>query len=525
MYIQMQKNISVDTFAYISKCALSSSLIGRKTLLMLTVKMVSAMLGLVGMVFLTRYLGKDILGTVTYTMALVATFNCIADLGFNAAYVKRVTEGADRDDALSTFIVIKLALMGLMVLVIILGLFLATSIFQIGLVDVSFDLIVLFILYYIFYDLASIATTTFDSQMKTAKTQVTVLSDIIIRLPLIMMVALFSYGVIELAYTYVIGGLAVVIIALILLSREQFTLKKPTLYRSFLVFALPLTIYTIISAIWLNFNVILIGFFYTQVEVAYYGYSLSVVNILIMIGTSVGTLLFPAFSKLHTDGDIHQIRAMTWRSERYLSMIAMPAVILIVLFPFEVAKIVLGAQFEPSGAALQYLVIGAGFSVVNYGYYIQLNSVNRSDLVAKMTIWQFLLNVVLVLILVPESLFGVKMFGLSFVGAAIASLLVTITGALIVRIFVKDLTSTSSNVKTLLHVISAEITGIFLLLLSQVWTISHWYDLLFYAVFALIANVGILTVMKEFVKEDLEYFKEVINIREMKDYILEELRH
>lgn len=487
--------------------------------------MISAVLGLIGMIFLTRYLGKDILGTVTYTMALVATFNCIADLGFNAAYIKRVTEGVDRDDAFSTFIVVKLVLMALMVVVTISSILLATMVFQVKMVDISFDLILLFILYYIFYDLASIATTTFDSQMKTAKTQVTVLIDIVIRLPLIVMVALLSYGVIELAYTYVIGGLAVVVVAFVLIGREHMKFKKPTMFRSFLSFALPLTIYTVVSAIWANLNVIIIGFFSTTIEVAYYGYSLSVINILIMTGTSVGVLLFPAFSKLHSEGDMGQIRAMTWKSERYLSMIALPAAILIALFPFEVAKIVLGAAFEPAGAALRYLAIGAAFSVVNYGYYIQLNSVNRSDLVAKLTISMFLLNTALLFFLVPESLFGIKMAGLSFVGAAMASLIVTICGAAFVRKMVKGLTGTSSNAKILIHIISAELTGIVLVLLSYVWTVGHWYDLLFFAAVALGSNIGMLALMKEFVKEDLDYLKEVINMKEMKNYIVEELKN
>ena len=49
--------------------------------------MISAALAYVGLYFITRYLETDIYGTVTAAMALVATFNAVADLGFSSAHV------------------------------------------------------------------------------------------------------------------------------------------------------------------------------------------------------------------------------------------------------------------------------------------------------------------------------------------------------------------------------------------------------------------------------------------------------
>ena len=78
-------------------------MLARKSLLILIVRFSSQILSFIALLFITRYLGTDIYGSITFSFALVATFNCVSDLGFNSANVKRISEGKDLDDCFSTY--------------------------------------------------------------------------------------------------------------------------------------------------------------------------------------------------------------------------------------------------------------------------------------------------------------------------------------------------------------------------------------------------------------------------------------
>jgi O-antigen/teichoic acid export membrane protein len=85
-------------------------MIGRKSLFVFSTLAVTLLLQLVGMLFLTQFFPPEVYGTITYALSFVAIFDCLANLGFNAAHVKRVSEGKDLSDCVSTFIVVKVAL-------------------------------------------------------------------------------------------------------------------------------------------------------------------------------------------------------------------------------------------------------------------------------------------------------------------------------------------------------------------------------------------------------------------------------
>ena len=90
-------------------------MIGRKSLLILITTAVSAVLSFVGLLAMTNYLGKDVYGNISWIMATVATLNIAADLGFMNAHIKRVSEGQDENDCISTYFVTKLLLTSFMV--------------------------------------------------------------------------------------------------------------------------------------------------------------------------------------------------------------------------------------------------------------------------------------------------------------------------------------------------------------------------------------------------------------------------
>ncbi len=92
-------------------------MIGRKSLFYLTSNIVAAVLSFVGVFFMTRYLGIGDYGTLSWVFALVASLNAVSDFGFTNTHIKRISEGRDINDCVSTYAAIELILTSAMVII------------------------------------------------------------------------------------------------------------------------------------------------------------------------------------------------------------------------------------------------------------------------------------------------------------------------------------------------------------------------------------------------------------------------
>ncbi len=221
-------------------------MIGRRALLVLAVRLVTAFLSFLGLYFITNYLGAEIYGTLAFTLSLVAAFNAFADFGFNQAHIKKLSEGHDITDCVSTFIAIKVALTGITVLITFVSIAAWTIFFEGSLNSEEGILVILFVLYYVFYDLASIAIVTYYGKLEIAKAQIIILADPLIRVPLIIIIAVGGGGVIQLASAYVISGILIVLVAFVFLLRDGSIGRRWILIRPYFHFALPLALVTVV---------------------------------------------------------------------------------------------------------------------------------------------------------------------------------------------------------------------------------------------------------------------------------------
>jgi len=493
--------------------------LGRRSFILFLSKMLSAALAYVGLFFITRYLDTEIYGTVTAAMALVVTFNAVSDLGFGSAHIKRMSEGCDPNQCISTFAFIKLVLTGLMVVLTLSSIFLWTNVLGNTLTDVSVDIILLFILYQVLYDLSTIATTTFQARMEMAKMPLVTLVDPLLRVPLIIFVSLNYMGVMELSIAYVFGAVAVFITALYLLSREKIKWTRPVMLRSYYTFALPLIIITVVSTVSGSADKLLITFFWNTVDVGLYAAPAVFLGVFATISTAVSTLTFPSFSKLHKEGNLAEIRALSKQAERYIFMIGLPITILIMMFPYEVCEVLLGPKYLDSGRAISIMAATTFITMINAVHSSQIIAVGRPDIHARITIFTVAVNIGLMLIFIPD--YGL---GLSFVGAAMALLVGNLASFIIVRYVVYRLTGTSPNVRLGLQMLAGVAVAGSMYALGNYLTIGRFYDLILFGMVAFAVFLGVLALMKEFTRKDIDYFLELVNVKKMFSYIVQELK-
>jgi O-antigen/teichoic acid export membrane protein len=506
-----------------------NTLIGRRSVVILAARLISSALAFVGLFFITRYMGKDVYGQISFSLALVATFAAVSDLGFSSAHIKRVSEGRDINDCVSTFAAVKLVLTGVFVAVTLASLVIWTTLLGGSISQDTLNLALLFLLYNVLYQISSIATFTYTATLETVKANLVTLIDPVIRIPLVAFVAVGSLGIINLAYAYVAAAFGVVFVALFLLFRDRIKLRRPRFFRSYLSFAAPIALITIISTISAQLFVLMIGLAAVPGQegfgaVGQYSGCLALLSILGLISASVATMTFPSFSKMHTDGDLSQIRRLTYQAERYISMIGLPILLVITLFPTETAHILLGPDYIGAGDDMRILAIATFIVMINSVHGTQINAVNRPELGAKLTILSFVVGLVLLLILVPRSLFGFLGAGLADVGAAIAYLGSAVVVLLATRLIVHRLTKTLPNPRLGIHMIAAVAAAAPVFFFGAFFVITGWWLLVIAALVSYVIFGAVLYVGDELHKEDISYFLDLLNVRKMSGYIREELR-
>ena len=473
---------------------------------------------------MTRYLGKDIYGSIAFTIALLASFNSLSDLGFSSAHVKRVSEGGGSGDCLSTFAIIKLLLNGVTAVVALISIFIWSNYLGNPLTAETWSLLLLFLLYFFMYNVASVVTTHYSATMEQAKAQIVMLFDPIVRVPLVIFVSLGHGSAIDLAYVYVASALSILLFALFFIYRDRVRWQRPTLYRSYIKFAAPLMLVTIIGTLAGTMDKVILGLDWGNSSVALFSSSQAILGVLAILSASVATMTFPSFSKLHSEGNIKEIRKLTWQAERYISILTMPIVAVIVIFPMECAKILLGGTFADAGEPMRFLAIATLLNMLNSVHSSQILAVNRPDTSAKLTLLNFLVYGVLLLVLVPANLIGFQMLGLSYTGAAIANLATVVVLFVFTRYVVYRLTGTSANPRLGLHVIAAVASSLWLMLLSDFLALSGWLDLVIYGLTSSLVFAAVLYALKELKREDIDYFLDLLSVRKMLSYISKELK-
>jgi O-antigen/teichoic acid export membrane protein len=532
-------------------------MIARKSLLIVVAQFFARSLGWIGLVVVTKLWGgfaPEALGVIGFAMAFVGVFNIIADLGFGQAHVKRVSEGKDFGTCIGTFFTIKMILTSVMAASVLLVMFLLENLLQLEFYDATKQSVVLvFLLYYVLLNIQQIASYTFNGKGEIAKMQLTAIFENIIKVPLMIFVALAGVGLIglapvidwpaflsplqhflagrpigSLAMAYVFGITTTVIIGFWFMRKYPW--KKPNLElgKSYLTFALPMFLYSIITTITANIDKLLIGYFWTSIEVGYYFSLQQILQIILVISVGFNTVLFPAYSGYFAKKDFEKINDTTHITERYISMVAIPPVVVIIVFVNPVISIMLNSAFLPASSTLIVLTLYAFLVSLMAPYYSLIIGVNQPGTYAKIGVGMSLINIALDLLFIPRSglLSSVGINGP--LGAAIAMVLANFVGFIVIRYSAKKLTGIKLvQTHTLRHIFAGAVMGLLLYLFAFRTTFFpaiHWYHLVFFAGIGLGIYLVVLYVLREFTKKDFRFFLELLHPLEMLRYMVSELK-
>ncbi|MCK4718975.1 MAG: flippase [Thermoplasmata archaeon] len=502
-------------------------MLSRKVFLIMLNQGLGAILGVVSLVLVGRYIPKEDFGTVGFVLGLVGMLTFIADLGFSHAHVKRMTEGRDEGECMGAFVIAKLVLCVLLVAATFVMFFFWEEVFGLGYQNPDTPHIARIILgYYFMVGLLHIFIFTFQARLQTALQEIPTFVLNITRFGALVVVALGGLGIYWLAGTYLLAGAASLITAILLFWRHRLPIKRPSraTMRSYISFALPLVISSSFLIIALNTDKVMIQLFWNSREVADYFMSQRIIFMVMGLSTAVGALLFPAISQAAMEGKMREVRRLTKDAERYLSMIILPILLFFAVFPTEILHIIGDGYL--SAAPILRLHAAYGFFFAMYNIYLfQLNGLNRPRITAKVSILVSVLNIGLNALFIPSSLFGLPLLGLKAEGAVLATMLSTAIGFLVVRFYSHRLTGMKVNWRLLIHIFAALITSIILLALARVIPPSRVFILAPYFFVGVGVFAAVLYLLRELKKEDMDHLLDTINPKEMARYVHHEVKH
>jgi len=531
-------------------------MIARKSFLIIISYFFTRFLGWIGLVVLAKLWGEfapDALGIIGFSMSFLALFNIIADLGFSRAHVKRISEGKDLGACIGTFAAIKIFLTGLMVTIVFTGIFIWKNVFHGEFLNATTEsVIVVFVIYYIFVNLSQIATVTFEGRKRIAKRQITQMSQVV-KTPLMVLVALAGVSIVGIApavswpqflqplqqflANHAMGSLAMTYVFAMMMTffigmwfLRKYPLKKPdwSLFKSYFSFALPIMLFSITGVISVNIDKIMIGYFWTSTEVGYYFTVQQILEVITVLYLAVGTVLFPTISEYHSSKNLEKIKQKTHLAERYISMVIIPPIVVIFVFANPLINIMLNSAFLPAAPVLIILSIYIFIRSLSYSYGSLVRGMNRPGIALKIGLVICISNIILNYLFIPKEglLSSIDINGPA--GAAIATTISALIGFFGIRIIVKKFAGLKMwQSHTPRHIIAGLVMGGVLYLLAfrtSFFPVVYWYHLLIFAGLGLAIYLSVLFLLKEFKKQDLHFFVDILHPKEMFKYISSELK-
>jgi len=330
------------------------------------------------------------------------------------------------------------------------------------------------------------------------------------------------YG--SLAMTYVAGALAVFIVGIFLM--RKYPIKKPNyeFFKDYILFALPLFLITGINTVSANVNKIMIGFFWTSTEVGYYFTIEQITQMLLIIYSAVSLVAFPILSEYHSKKNLKAIQKTTHDGLRYLSMVIIPPIVVLVVFARPIISIILSDSFIPAVPVLILLSLCGFFYAFNSYFYSLIVGMNKPRTLAKITIIIAIFNIAFNYFFIPRNgLFSsIGLNGAS--GAAFATLLSTFIGVIFLGYSTQKMIQTRVfRFNILIHLFSGLFMGLILYIIGSFIGTIYWYELIILTALGLCIYLGILYILKEFNKNDMAFFLNILNLKEMVHYIRKEV--
>ncbi len=428
--------------------------LGSKVSLILGSQGIGALLGYTVLLAVGRYYSPGAYGAYLFAVSLVGIFSSLFQLGFNQAHQRELARGLPVEAALGVYVRIRAALSAGLVVAILLAAWTWLDLLGRTHTDAT-SLTVVFII------LAStvvaggrrVATDTWVAQGRIHRAEWCNTLDSIVYAGVVAVIGL-GFGAasgrwvpfsplaeavagalnlpadpstFDLAIFVAVGHFAGKVAAILLAAFWWLSDKTvvgpwdPELARQYRAFAFPVALTGMLALALQHTDVLMLGYFWTTKQVGWYGAAQKLAGIALLANIALRGLLMPYFASLIKAGKTDQAMRAFLQVERFLLLVVVPVAIAMMIWAEAGIHILVGDGFLGGAPALRWLAAWTLVAALSMPVRTKHLASGDTQILVRSSMLNLTINVVLNVILIPQSILGVELAGLGAEGAAMAT--------------------------------------------------------------------------------------------------------
>lgn len=490
-----------------------------------------AILSTTALVFIAKRMGPDVMGVLGFSIAGIGLVSFLSDFGVGSVHAMHIRRGENLGKCVGAYAVIKLiflAVFAVLTLVLI-------ELWGHGYVDgeleqtqAAVNSLRIFLLYFVLLGVSQISTHTFDALGSVSRVHVPVLLEQIVRVSFIVYVASFYRSDPQtpalLALSYAAGMVAATVLALSFLVKVKISRPDREIISKYLRSLAPVIFVTITIIFDLYLDKAVVGYFCGERELGLY---FGVQRMSIFVGVfslAMATMILPSVTTYFTRKDVAAGWDIVNQAERYVSLIVIPIAAFYLLWGSDILKVFLTDEFATAVDTMDLLVIGSTIAALVLPLRSAVAGVGRPGTLFLVGTVGVAMQLVLLLLFVPSSLFGIHTFGLKGLGAALALLITSTFYFFALRYVAWHTAKITPNSRSFRHLLGAVVMiGVMYIVKWFFIPTVDWIALILLAVIGMLAYAATSYIIGELEPSDYKYFRALLQPRDAIQYVANEL--
>ena len=440
-------------------------------------------------IYTAQYLGAEGFGILTSGLAFTLIFGTFADLGLSPLTVREVS----RDKSLHSRYTGNIILIKLLLSIV-------TFVFMVAIINIQTNaplmigVVYILALWVVVNSFSQLFYSVFQAYEKMEYQSISsIINSVILLLGVIYGVHL-GLGVLWFAFIYLLAS-TVVLVYCSYIYLTKF--KKPIFeadwqfWKLTIVAALPLSIASIFSIIAFRVDTVLLSIIQGPTAVGWYGAAYKLIESLMFVPMVYTSAIFPVLSNFHISSQ-ESLKLLYKKSVKYLTMLGLPIAAGTTIFAQNIIIFLYGSSYYPAVIALQILIWTIPFLFLTYIFSTLFISINKQNVILKITFIAMIFNVIANLLLIPKY---------SYIAAASLTVLTELLGAVLCLRYLSKYVCPIQFRTIFKPVLATSIMSLFLIMVPLNIYIS--------IVLAAFIYLGLLISLKAFSPDDYEFIKKL----------------
>lgn len=386
--------------------------VGRSAYKIFLAKSGGAVIFFLGIMYFTRQIGADELGSFFLFLAMLGILSIPADVGMRLALEKRLSEGKAPAETLGSALAFKLATVGIVAVAVLAARPYLNE--YLGAKLTGFLVVAL-----VTQELAYTYIHTLRGELRVEETAPIQFARRFVLVGVGAVLVTVGVGV----EGIVVGEIVGLAVAFVWAYTEAATsVGRPSLKRakSLVAFSKYQTVVSIGGRTYQWMDVAIVGLLLTHSHVSAYEVSWQVTLLVLLASTSIATAIFPQISQWDANAATGHIEATISKAVGAALFLSIPALVGVMIYAEEILRFFFGGEYVFATAVLIVLMLEKQFQAFGDIILGAVRAIDRPDLAARAT----LLSVCVNLVLTPLLVLMVGLIGAA-IGTAVSWLLNT----------------------------------------------------------------------------------------------------